>query len=61
MGTPEFKKQTWTLFKMNRSSFNTADRKINKILARVFEMGVKEGKREQTKAMQIYLNGLNKK
>lgn len=42
-----FEKQIWYLFKLNRSDFNRADRKIEKVLNEVFEQGKKAGKKEQ--------------
>ncbi len=56
-----FKKQIWTLFKLNRNDFNIADRKIEQILMDVFEQGKKAGRKETLKSMQIHIDELLKK
>ena len=41
-----FKKQHWLLFKLDRSDYNRADAKIEKILLEVYNKGKKDGRKE---------------
>ncbi|HLO91553.1 MAG TPA: hypothetical protein VK172_10355 [Lentimicrobium sp.] len=53
---PEFNKQRWSLFKLDRSNHNKADARISKILNEVYEKGKRDGKKEQTKLLKILIN-----
>lgn len=48
------------LFHLNRNNYNTADRKIMKVLMEVFEKGKKAGKKEQAKLIMIMAKRLSK-
>ena len=56
-----FKKQIWTLFKMNMNDFNRAELKIEKILLEVYEKGKKEGRKEQNIKINKLLYGMASK
>lgn len=42
-------KQIWKLFKLNRSEINRAEKNIESILFDVYNLGKKDGKKEQRK------------
>lgn len=56
----DFDKQIFKLFKMNRNEFNCFDRKCEKVLMDVFELGKKAGKKEMRKQIEITLKRLTK-
>ncbi len=43
----DFTKEIWYLFKLNRNEYNTAERKIDKLLIEVYNKGIKAGRKEQ--------------
>jgi hypothetical protein len=52
----KFTKQIWYLFKLDRSDFNRADRKIEKVLSDVFEKGKEAGRKEQKAVIKQFIN-----
>lgn len=56
-----FDKETWKLFKLKRDDFNKADRKIEKILTKIYLKGKAEGRKEKGKELLSHLERVIKK